>query len=354
MSTLLPWFSENMADISRKFAEFEDTVQARLRDEIAIQTNFKNLYIQEKAKTSSATLESVRCRQQVESLREELSNVNARLVSELSHDLVKRVVLRSEYRAEYEEKIAIDREAFTNTKKRLTEQIDALTSICDKRKEELELLTAELSAASVSFDEKVAAEVASAKAALEDSHASTLLDQANYFAIKHAKELARAFEAYEVQLAGELERAEDEFTRKVCIAESIFQKKLAEERDVSEKNYLKYKQYKDRWRTLKAEMELSRQQGGVACVLPPDQEGAPPSCIEVVNTVEPQPLQVIVPPPHDDELAEVKRQCDKLKEALAREKEQRQTIHSHFLTRTEGNFELQKEIKGLQKEIERL
>ena len=131
MSTLLPWFSENMADISRKLAEFEDNVQARLRDEIAIQSNFKNLYIQEKAKTSSATLESVKCRQQVESLREELSNVNARLVSELSHDLVKRVVLRSEYRAEYEVKIAIDREAFTNTKKRLTEQIDALTSICD-------------------------------------------------------------------------------------------------------------------------------------------------------------------------------------------------------------------------------
>ena len=30
MSTLLPWFSENMADISRKLAEFEDNVQARL------------------------------------------------------------------------------------------------------------------------------------------------------------------------------------------------------------------------------------------------------------------------------------------------------------------------------------
>ena len=61
-----------------------------------------------------------------------------------------------------------------------------------------------------------------------------------------------------------------------------------------------------------------------------------------------------VAPSHDDELAQVKRQCDKLKEALAREKEQRQTVHNNFLTKTEGNFQLQKEIKGLQKEIERL
>jgi hypothetical protein len=52
MSTILPWFSENMTDLSRKLAEFEDDMQAKLRDEIAVQTSFKNLYIQEKAKTS--------------------------------------------------------------------------------------------------------------------------------------------------------------------------------------------------------------------------------------------------------------------------------------------------------------
>ena len=69
MSTILPWFSENMADISKKLAEFEDAMQTKLRDEIAVQTSFKNLYIQEKAKTSKATLESVKCRQQVESMR---------------------------------------------------------------------------------------------------------------------------------------------------------------------------------------------------------------------------------------------------------------------------------------------
>jgi hypothetical protein len=89
-----------------------------------------------------------------------------------------------------------------------------------------------------------------------------------------------------VKLAGELERAEDKFTRKVCIAESIFQKKLAEEKDVSDKYYLKYKQYKDMWQTLKAEIELPPPpQGGVACALT-DHEGAPPSGIEVVNAVE--------------------------------------------------------------------
>jgi len=49
-----------------------------------------------------------------------------------------------------------------------------------------------------------------------------------------------------MKLAGELEAVEDAFTRKVCIAESIFQRKLTEEREVSEKYYLKYKQYKDR------------------------------------------------------------------------------------------------------------
>jgi hypothetical protein len=120
MSNILPWFSENMADISRKLAEFEDAMQAKLRDEIAVQTSFKNLYIQEKAKTSRATLESLRCREHVESMREGLSNVNKRLVSEIAHALMKRVILRSEIRDEYEEKIAIDMAAFTTAKKRLT------------------------------------------------------------------------------------------------------------------------------------------------------------------------------------------------------------------------------------------
>ena len=111
---------------------------------------------------------------------------------------------------------------------------------------------------------------------LEDSHASNLLDQANYFGIKHAKEIANAFEAYEVQLVGELERAEDAFARKVCIAEFVFQKKLAEEKDARDKYYLKYKQYKDRWQTLKVKTELARPpQGGVARVLT-DHEGVPP------------------------------------------------------------------------------
>ena len=91
------------------------------RDEIAVQTCFKNLYIQEKAKTSRATLESVKCRQQVESVQEELSNVNGRLLSKMAHALMKRVVLRSEFRAEYEEKIVNDKGAFTTAKKRLTE-----------------------------------------------------------------------------------------------------------------------------------------------------------------------------------------------------------------------------------------
>ncbi len=110
-----------MADISRKLAEFEDAIQAKLREEIAIQTSFKNLYIQEKAKTNKATLESVMCRQQVESnMREELSNVNERLVSGVARAHMKRAILRSEIRDEYEEKITIDMAAFTTAKKRLT------------------------------------------------------------------------------------------------------------------------------------------------------------------------------------------------------------------------------------------
>ena len=56
MSTILPWFSENMTDISRKLAEFEIAMQAKLKEEIAIQTSYKNLYILEKANTSKKTL----------------------------------------------------------------------------------------------------------------------------------------------------------------------------------------------------------------------------------------------------------------------------------------------------------
>jgi hypothetical protein len=102
-------------------------------------------------------------------------------------------------------------------------------------------------------------------------------------------------------------------------------------------------------------------QGGIACVLTDH---------EVVNGVEDlaqdeveregeQSLEVVpsanvnvsnhpnVAPSHDDELAEVKRQCDKLKEALALEKEQRQILKNNFISSSKGNFELRKEIKRL-------
>ena len=68
---------------------------------------------------------------------------------------------------------------------------------------EFELLTAGLSASSVAYDEKVAAEVASAKAVLEASHASNLLDKCAHFDTKHAKELANDVDAYEVKLASD-------------------------------------------------------------------------------------------------------------------------------------------------------
>jgi hypothetical protein len=38
-----------MADISRRLAEFENVMQAKLGEEIACQTSFKNQYIQDKA-----------------------------------------------------------------------------------------------------------------------------------------------------------------------------------------------------------------------------------------------------------------------------------------------------------------
>jgi len=84
MSTILPWLSKNMTDISKKLAEFEDAMHAKLKEEIATQSSFKNLYILEKAKTSIKPLESLKYRQQVESMREEMSKVNEHLVSEMA------------------------------------------------------------------------------------------------------------------------------------------------------------------------------------------------------------------------------------------------------------------------------
>ena len=94
---------------------------------------------------------------------------------------MKRAVLRSEIRDEYKEKLDIERVVFTTTQSRLTKEIRNLTSTCDKMNVELELLTAELSASFVAFDEKISAEVASAKVFLEASHASNLLDQCAHF-----------------------------------------------------------------------------------------------------------------------------------------------------------------------------
>jgi hypothetical protein len=68
--------------ISKKLAEFEDAMQAKLKEEIATQPSFKNLYTLEKANTSSKTLESLKYRQHVKSMREEMSKVNEYLVTE--------------------------------------------------------------------------------------------------------------------------------------------------------------------------------------------------------------------------------------------------------------------------------
>ncbi len=91
-----------MADISKKLTEIEDDMQAKVHDAIAIQTSFNNLYILEAAKTSSKTLESLKYCQQVASMQEELSKVNEHLVSEMARALMKRVILRSYIRDEYE------------------------------------------------------------------------------------------------------------------------------------------------------------------------------------------------------------------------------------------------------------
>jgi len=92
MSTILPWFSENMADISKKLAEIEDAMQVKVKDDITMQTSFKNLCILEKANVSIKTLESIKHRGQVASMREEISKLNKQLVTKIADVVMKRVV----------------------------------------------------------------------------------------------------------------------------------------------------------------------------------------------------------------------------------------------------------------------
>ena len=121
----------------------------------------------------------------------------------------------------------------------------------------MELLTTELSASYIVFDEEVDAEVASAKVVLEDKHISNLLDVAAQLDTKLATELANIACAYEVMLVAELGAIEDEYARKVCIVEYIFQRMLAEEKVASEKCYLKYNLYMDMYHTQKAAKQSS-------------------------------------------------------------------------------------------------
>ena len=65
-----------MADISKKLAEVKDDMQVKMNYEIPIQTSIKNLYIREKAKASSKTLESIKYRDQVASMLEGISKLN--------------------------------------------------------------------------------------------------------------------------------------------------------------------------------------------------------------------------------------------------------------------------------------
>ena len=61
---------------------------------------------------------------------------------------------------------------------------------------------------------------------------------------------------------------------------------LVGEKAVSEKCYLKFKQYKDRYQTMQVAKDLPPPvKGNVTCGRT-DHEGAPPSGIEVVNSVE--------------------------------------------------------------------
>ena len=88
-------------------------MQVKVKDKIAIQTSFNNLYILEKAKASNKTLESIKYLEQVAITHEEISKLNKHLITEIAEALIKRVALRSEIRDEYEVKLNIERVAFT-------------------------------------------------------------------------------------------------------------------------------------------------------------------------------------------------------------------------------------------------
>jgi hypothetical protein len=94
----------------------------------------------------------------------------------------------------------------------------------------MELLTAELSASFVAFDEHAAAEVVSARAVLEDTYVSNLLNADAHVDNKLTTELANDIVAYEVRLAAELEATDDNYSRKLCIGESIFNEYLLSRR----------------------------------------------------------------------------------------------------------------------------
>ena len=142
MSIVFPWFSENVADVLKKLAKIEAVMQVKVNDEITIQISFKNLYILEKPKASNKTLEKIKYRDQVASMREDISKLNKHLIDEIVEAHIKRVVLRNEIREEYEEKMVIEKGAFITVQNRFTEEIRYLTSTCDKMNVEFELLTA--------------------------------------------------------------------------------------------------------------------------------------------------------------------------------------------------------------------
>ena len=68
-----------MADISKKLAEIEDFMQVKVKEEIVIRTSFKNRYILEKAKNNSKILDSLKYREQVANMREDMSKLNEHL-----------------------------------------------------------------------------------------------------------------------------------------------------------------------------------------------------------------------------------------------------------------------------------
>ena len=210
--------SSNESWVIEKVTEFHNALICRFREEIAIQTSFRNVIKLEQTKFNNAQLQLMALRKHNQTLSDKLfvkgcvqeifSNVlNKADLHAKDSMFLRENALQSDYEAklqhdvyEYELKMVEDKcsiqtlsnklNAANNSKEELYQRVSTAEIACLQKEVEVERLHREIAACAAVFNDKICAEVLAAKVAFNEELVMQALELAAHFDRKLVVELA--------------------------------------------------------------------------------------------------------------------------------------------------------------------